>query len=101
AVGAQPRLGAGRAQPLGRMQLEHVVRMRGEERRAHGGDHETEDQHEPEERRAVAAEARHDEPDGAHTVRSRGATGVWATATRRFTRMKIAPAQTVKPITAL
>ena len=36
-----------------------------------------------------------------HVVRSRGSIRVWATSTRRFTTMKIVPAQTVKPITAL
>ena len=32
-VGPEPRLAAGRLEPLGRMQLEHVVRVRGQQRR--------------------------------------------------------------------
>ena len=36
-----------------------------------------------------------------HVARSRGSMNVCATSTRRFTTMKIVPAQTVKPITAL
>ena len=36
-----------------------------------------------------------------HTIRSRGSMNVCATSTSTFTTMKMTPAHTVKPITAL
>ena len=93
----------GRLQALGRVDLEHVVRdasrapARGAPRaRA------AQDQHQADERRPVPREAREDErARAAHDARSRGSMKVWAMSTSRLTTRKIAPAHTVKPITAL
>ena len=83
------------------MQLEHVLRMRGQDGREQRRDEQRGNEHEPEERRAIARQPREHEPHSLHVVRSRGSTRVWATSTSRFTTMKIVPAHTVKPITAL
>ena len=100
-VGAEPVGRAGRPQPLGRVQLEHVVGMRGQHRRQQRRGDQRGDQQEAEQRGAIARQPRQHEGDRLHVVRSRGSTSVWATSTSRLTTMKTAPAQIVKPITAL
>ena len=59
------------------------------------------DQQRPTSAERSRASARRTKSAPPHDVRSRGSTRVWAMSTSRLTTMKIDPAQTVKPITAL